>query len=96
MLRGFKNSQFDTIILDELCPSRAMLLKKALQSSNEVITLGSSPTMVSSYHVRLFAVRIIICCNLWASQLEVMSPEDQDWLAKNTFYLKVDSKMWED
>jgi hypothetical protein len=96
MLRGFKNSQFDTIVLDELCPSRAMLLKKALQSSNEVITLGSSPTMVSSYHVRLFAVRIIICCNLWKSQLEVMSPEDQDWLAKNTFYLKVDSQMWQD
>ena len=52
--------------------------------------------MQSSYSVRLFQVRIIICCNLWQTQLKAMGKEDREWLEKNTFYMKVDSPMWQE
>ena len=63
-LRSFDSEKYSAIVLDELSPKQAVVLKKLLQASNEPVVLGVSPTMVSSYTVHVWRARIIVSTNL--------------------------------
>jgi len=94
MLKGFDAAEYSNILLDELRPCAAMSLKKALQASSELVTLGASPTMVASYQVHLHRVAIVVCCNLWKTELDRLPAADRDWLVANSVYLYVGEPMW--
>ena len=57
-------SSQEAILLGELIPEKAIEYKQTLQASNELVTLGSSPTMSNSYTVHLHRVCIMVCCYL--------------------------------
>ena len=94
MLRMFDRENHLAIVLDEIRPQVAITFKKALQASNELVTLGSSPTMCSAYNLYLHRVMIICCSNTWADDLAHMKPVDRDWLESNSVYVEVAEPMW--
>lgn len=93
-LRGFDFSFHRAVIFDELSPRAGILLKKALQASNEPVVMGVSPTMISSYTVHLWRIPLIVCTNLWDSGLKKMKKVDRDWLRTNSVYVKVREPLW--
>ncbi len=94
MLRMFDREAHAAIVLDEIRPQVAITFKKALQASNELVTLGSSPTMCSAYNLYLHRVMIICCSNTWADDLPRMCKVDRDWLESNSVYVEVAKAMW--
>ena len=72
LLKDFDSSIYTSILFDELDPKHAIQMKKALQASNELVTLGSSPTMQCAYTVHLHRVQLIICSNVWKVGLNKM------------------------
>lgn len=95
-LRAFDPMQHKAILLDELSPERAIELKKLLQSSNEVVTLGASPTMSHAYELHVHGCMIMICTNEWAVGLARLRGCDRDWLVHNSIYVHVSGPMWVD
>lgn len=93
-MRKFRSEKFKAILLDELSPQAAIRCKKMLQASNELVTMGVSPTMVASYCIHLWRTQVIVCSNVWASGLKKMKKKDRDWLVKNAIYIRVSEPMW--
>ena len=93
-LRDFDGERFSAILFDELSPKEGIKLKKCLQSSNEPVIMGVSPTMMSAYTVHVWRTRIIVCTNLWAAGMKKMRKVDRNWLAKNSVYLSVKEPLW--
>ena len=50
-LRQFRRDEHDLILFDEMKASSAIVIKKVLQASNDVCSLGSSPTQQHVYSV---------------------------------------------
>ena len=80
-------------MLGELIPEKAIEYKQTLQASNELVTLGSSPTMSNSYTVHLHRVCIMVCCNFCREGLQRCLSVDRDWLEETSFYLAVKAPM---
>ena len=93
-LRGFRKSAHDLILFDELKAEAAIAIKKLLQASNDLCTLGSSPTNQHIYTVWAHATRMVIASNIWRTKLTMLQPADKDWLELNSFYVYVDSPLW--
>ena len=87
--------EHDTILLDEISPGVAIKIKKAMQASNELVTMGASPTMCSSYTVHLHRCQIICCSNVWAAGLKRCKKEDRAWLEANSCFVAVKSSLWQ-
>jgi hypothetical protein len=96
LLREFDASQHKAILLDELAPKAAIQLKKLLQASNEVVVLGTSPTMVNAYTLHVHRVQIIVCTNVWMSGLKKLKKHDREWLEKNSYHVLVQEPMWQE
>ncbi len=96
LLREFDASQHKAILLDELAPKAAIGLKKLLQASNEVVVLGTSPTMVNAYTLHVHRVQIIVCTNVWVSGLKKLKKHDREWLEKNSYHVLVQEPMWQE
>ena len=95
-LKDFDNALYDAILLDEITPKCAISIKKAVQASNELVTLGSSPTMCNAYKLHLHRVQIICCSNVWSSDMKKLNKTDQQWLVRNARYLKVSEALWQE
>ena len=91
----FNNVDYEMLLLDELHPRNAIQMKKVLQSSVDVCTMGVSPTMQHSYEVLVHRVQIVISTNTWMN-CEKMTDEDKEWLHLNCVYVEVDTKLWLD
>ena len=98
LLKYFDSQIYSAILFDELDPKCAIQMKKALQASNEMVTLASSPTMQCAYTVHLHRVQLIICSNVWKVGLNKMkgSRADREWLEDNAVYVAVKENMWDD
>lgn len=96
LMKGFNKLKYDSIIYDELSPACAIVMKKPLQASNEVVTFAASPTMQCAFQLHLHKVRMIVCTNTWQATLSKLAEHDREWLNANAFYLRVDGPMWED
>lgn len=94
-LRGYTSEAHDCIVLDELSPLFAIQIKKLLQASNEVVTLGSSPTMSHSYQVHAHRCMIIVCSNVWAAEMAAIPPHHREWLADNSVVVEIAQEMFE-
>ena len=94
-LRGHSSEAHDCIVLDELSPHFAIQLKKLLQASNEVVTLGSSPTMSHSYQVHVHRCMIIVCSNVWAAEMAAIPLHHRNWLADNSVVVEIAQEMFE-
>ena len=94
-LKEFTSEKYDAILLDEITPKVAISIKKAVQASNEIVTLGSSPTMCSAYKLHLHRVQIICCSNVWMSEMPTLSKMDANWLMSNCRYVAVTDSMWQ-
>ena len=93
-LKEFNSAKHDAILLDEITPKCAISIKKAVQASNELVTLGSSPTMCNAYKLHLHRVQIICCSNVWMSDLKKLNKKDAQWLMSNCRYVKVTEALW--
>jgi hypothetical protein len=82
------------VLFDELSPRAAIGLKKVLQASNEICTMGVSPTMMNAYSVYLHRTQIVVCTNVWRSGLKKLKKEDREWLCANSTYVRVSEPMW--
>ena len=98
LLKDFDSQIYSAILFDELEPTCAIQMKKALQASNEMVTLASSPTMQCAYTVHLHRVQLIICSNVWKVGLNKMKGQraDREWLEDNAVYVAVKENMWDD
>ena len=94
-MKDFDSSLYDAILMDAITPKCAISIKKAVQASNELVTLGSSPTMCNAYKLHLHRVQMICCSNVWSSGMKKLTKKDQQWLNSNARYLKVTETMWE-
>jgi hypothetical protein len=65
-----------------------------VQASNELVTLGSSPTMCNAYKLHLHRVQIICCSNVWMSDLKKLNKKDAKWLMSNCRYVNVTEALW--
>ncbi len=48
-LRGFRRKQHNILVLDEMHPKDAVVLKKITQASIDEVVMGASPTMQHVY-----------------------------------------------
>lgn len=94
-LRSFDSTLFDVLLFDELQAEAAIGIKKLLQASNDLCTLGSSPTNQHAYTVRLHRVKLVIASNHWREDLRCLPTPDQNWLRDNSVYVFVDRKLYE-
>lgn len=72
----------------------AVSLKKLLQCGPDVCKLGTSPTMVHSYSVYTFRMKMIVATNTWAAELSKLPDVDRAWLEQNGVYVLVESPLW--
>ncbi len=93
-LRNFRRKQHRILVLDELHPKNAVLLKKIMQASNDEAIMGASPTMQHAYRVNSYQTMIVVTTNTWASGCEKMPIFDVDWLKANSVYVRVTSPLW--
>ena len=93
-LKEFNSAKHDAILLDEITPKCAISIKKTVQASNELVTLGSSPTMCNAYKLHLHRVQIICCSNVWMSDLKKLNKKDAKWLMSNCRYVNVTEALW--
>lgn len=93
-LRNFRREQHRVLVLDELHPTSAVLLKKIMQASNDVAILGASPTMQHAYRVNSYQTMIIVTTNTWAPGCATMQADDVEWLKANSVYVHVTSPLW--
>jgi hypothetical protein len=94
-LKEYDPKEHSAILLDEVTPRCCISIKKAMQASNEMVTLAVSPTMCNSYSVHLHRCQIICCSNVWAESLRKLKKADRSWLQKNCYFVKVTEPMWE-
>jgi hypothetical protein len=83
------------LVLDELSPQGAIILKKVLQASNDPCVLGVSPTMQAAYTVVTHGAMIVITTNVWRQRMSLLDEADREWLAKNSVLVVVESKLFE-
>lgn len=95
-LRQYDSEKHRCILFDELGPKCAMTLKKCLQAGNDMVTLGSSPTMSHSYELHVWRVCMIICCNTWRAELRQLPHVDVEWLNTNSVLVEVAEPLWQD
>ena len=93
-LRNFRRKQHKILVLDELHPENAVVLKKIMQSSNDEAVMGSSPTMQHAYRVNSYQTMIVVTTNTWSSGLCTMPAGDVDWLKANSVYVHVTGPLW--
>ena len=93
-LRDFRHADHKLLILDELGPKGAVVIKKIMQASNDVAVLGSSPTMQHVYRVRTWRTMIVVTTNTWSAGLHGMPPADYEWLEANSVHVVVTSPLW--
>ena len=93
-LRSFRRSLHKILVLDELHPKNAVVLKKIMQASNDDAIMGASPTMQHAYRVNSYKTMIVVTTNTWSSGLRGMPDADVDWLRINSFYVHVPGPLW--
>ena len=93
-LRQFDRDQHDVVCFDEAKPSMVIRVKKLAQAGVDIARLGQSATNQVSYQVWFHRVKLVICCNGWATHLNDMPPEDVAWLNKNSVYVKVSAPLF--
>ena len=93
-LRVFRRSLHKILVLDELHPKNAVVLKKIMQASNDDAIMGASPTMQHAYRVNSYKTMIVVTTNTWSSGLRGMPEADVDWLRINAFYVHVPGPLW--
>jgi hypothetical protein len=77
------------VILDELSATSAIACKKMLQASNDIVNLGTSPTMQFSFSMTCWKTMFVVASNTWKSDLVAMRPCDKAWLEMNSVYIEV-------
>ena len=93
-LRQFRRALHPILILDELHPKNAVMLKKIMQASNDDAVMGASPTMQHVYRINTYRTMIVVTTNTWAAGLQEVSVEDADWLKANSVYVHVPGPLW--
>ena len=92
-LRVFDREKHDVVLFDEATPGLVLRVKKLAQASIDEVRLGQSATNINSYVVWFHRVKLIVATNVWSASLERCSPEDQEWLKANSFYVWVDAPL---
>jgi hypothetical protein len=88
-MRRFDRHVHKLVVLDELKAHTAIELKKMLQASNDVISLGTSPTMQFSFGVNCWRTMFVVATNTWKEDLQKLRPCDASWLDLNSVYIAV-------
>jgi hypothetical protein len=94
-LRSFDSRYHKMLVLDELSPQGAIILKKVLQASNDPCVLGVSPTMQAAYTVVTHGAMIVVTTNVWRQRMSLLDDADREWLATNSVLVVVESKLYE-
>jgi len=92
-LRVFDREKHDVVLFDEATPELVLRVKKLAQASIDEVRLGQSATNINSYVVWFHRVKLIVATNVWSASLKRCSPEDQEWLKANSFYVWVDAPL---
>jgi hypothetical protein len=93
-LRGFRVHEHRLVLFDEAGPEQVLRHKKLLQAGGEPVQLQTSATNMYAYSTFVAGVMFVIATNTWMDRCRLLCAGDQEWLASNCFYLKVDSCMW--
>ncbi len=93
-LRKFNRRLHKVIVLDEISPKQAIVLKKILQCSNDDALMGASPTMQHAYVVNTYRTMIVITTNTWQAGIGKMPGADYEWLQANSVVINVQQPLW--
>jgi len=88
-MRKFNPAVHRMVILDELSATSAIACKKMLQASNDIVNLGTSPTMQFSFALTCWKTMFVVASNTWQSDLAAMRQCDKAWLELNAVYIEV-------
>ena len=94
-LHGFKYNQHGLILFDEISPFQVIKEKLLFQAGTGELQLGTSSTNCHAYTVFVWKTRIVLATNTWRTELAEMPEEDQEWLVRNSFYMRVESPLFE-
>ena len=93
-LTGFDAMVHRCILWDEASPQLVTRNRKVFQHPACWIDLGHSPTGQHVVHVFLNDACSIIATNSWQTEVEKLSPEDQEWLAANVVVFNATQPLW--
>ena len=88
-MRKFNPAVHKMVILDEFSATSGIACKKMLQASNDIVNLGTSPTMQFSFSLTCWKTMFVVASNTWKSDLVAMRPCDKAWLELNSVYIEV-------
>ena len=94
-LVGFDAAVHRCILWDEASPRLVTQNRKVFQHPACWIDLGHSPTGQHVVHVFLNDACSVIATNSWSTEVQKLSPEDQEWLAANVVVFNVTQPLWE-
>ena len=95
-LAEFDPLRHEAVVLDEISGADFVIRnKKLLQGHVDGARLGQSPTQRYAYDISLWRVPIILTCNHWDPEVDVMRPSDRHWLLENCVVHYVNEPVWQ-
>jgi hypothetical protein len=95
-MRSFNRRHHEVVLFDEIKATTVVSVKKLVQSSIDVVSLGSSQTNMNLYRIWCHRTKMICASNRWKAELSSLDAPDREWLEKNTVYIFVDRPLWEE
>ena len=93
-MREYDFWSHDWILFDEASPEQVLNQKKLFQAQPNMCDMGTSGTNCHAYKVCLHRKPIIICSNDWMTKVERLLATQQEWLAENTFVIRVNDRLF--
>ena len=90
-LRQFDYFKHKLILLDEATPATVLAHKDLLQSSNEIVRMGTSKTNCHSYEVFCGGTKFVICTNRWKAECDKLDVYDREWIESNQMYYNTEA-----
>ena len=95
-LRDFDYSFHKLIIFDEIEPAVVAQSRRIFQAAEGWVDVSCSATNLWAQKKCFWRVPMILCTNLWYSNLAGMSASATDWIKENQMYYHVQAPLWDE
>ena len=95
-LREYDANVHTLLFFDECTPQQTVANKKLFQAGVRLVSLSTSATNMYAIKVYVGGKMMVCASNDWSAQLRRMPKEDADWVAANSYVLRVTAPMWEE